>query len=123
MAGVENARRPQPRYSSTWKVGTVTAFIDGQGDNKDLSLKSLTLEMAMLLALTRPSRSTDLQSLDIQCFKRLPEEMEFLPSKLPKQTKAGKTVSSLLWSVISSYTSISIEIPIIFLPHFKFQVE
>ena len=50
--------------------------------------------MAMLLALTRPSRSADLQSLDIQRFKHL---LEFFPSKLPKQTKAGKMPSTFFF--------------------------
>lgn len=83
MAGVANARPPLPRYSSTWKVETVLDHIESRGKNGDLSLKDLTLKTVKLLALTRPSRSADLQGLDIQRLKRLPEGIEFLPSKLP----------------------------------------
>ena len=45
----------------------------------------------MLLALTRPSRSMDLHSLDISLMWSNPEGLSFLPSRPAKQTKAGKT--------------------------------
>ena len=90
MAGVANFRPPQPRYSSTWDVNKVLDHITKKGANKDLNLKDLTLKTTMLLALTRPSRSADLHSLDIRLFRSSPEGVTFMPSKPAKQTKAGK---------------------------------
>ena len=90
MAGVANLRPPQPRYSSTWDVNKVLDHITKKGANKDLNLKDLTLKTTMLLALTRPSRSADLHSLDIRLFRSSPEGVTFMPSKPAKQTKAGK---------------------------------
>ena len=90
MAGVANLRPPQPRYSSTWDVNKVLDHITKKEANKDLNLKDLTLKTTMLLALTRPSRSADLHSLDIRLFRSSPGGVTFMPSKPAKQTKAGK---------------------------------
>ena len=59
-------RPPMPRYSSFWNVGTATRYLKSMGTNEGLSLTYLTLKTAMLLALTRPSRSADLSNLDVQ---------------------------------------------------------
>lgn len=90
MAGISNARPPLPRYSATWDVNIVLEHIESKGVNEKLSLKALTLKTAMLLALTRPSRSADLHSLNIGLVRSNPEGICFLPSKPAKQTKAGK---------------------------------
>ncbi len=59
-------------------------------NNQALLLKNLTLKKAMLLALTRPSRSVDLHSLDTQLIRSNPEGISFRSSIPPKQTKAAK---------------------------------
>jgi len=65
LQGVFNSTSPQPRYASFWDVGVVIRHIKDLGDNKDLSLKQLTMKKAMLLALTRPLRSADLSKLNL----------------------------------------------------------
>ena len=90
MAGIANCRPPQPRYHSTWDVNTVLCYFEKLGRNDELSLSDLTGKTAMLLALTRPSRSADLHSLDIEYGRPSPEGFTFLPSKLPKQSRMGK---------------------------------
>ena len=97
MAGIANARPPQPRYVSTWDISRVLDHIEKKGNNQNLSLKDLTLKTAMLLALTRPSRSADLHGLDIRLSRTSPEGITFLPSKPAKQTKAGKTAQEFFF--------------------------
>lgn len=97
MAGVANSRPPQPRYTSTWDVSKVLKHIEEKGDNENLSLKDLTLKTAMLLALTRPSRSADLHNLDITLSRSSPEGITFLPMKPAKQTKKGKVASEFFF--------------------------
>ena len=63
LKGVFNERPPLPKYSSTWDVQVVLNYL---GCNSDLSQKLLTWKAAMLLALTRPSRSADLSMLDLK---------------------------------------------------------
>jgi len=48
LQGVFNSRPPQPRYASFWDVGVVIQHIKDLGDNKDLSLKQLTMKTGML---------------------------------------------------------------------------
>ena len=55
------------------------------GSNDDLSINDLTLKTAMLLALTRPSRSADLANL-----------ITFRPTKLAKQFRQSKAMADFL---------------------------
>ena len=66
LQGAFKSRPPQSRYTSFWDVGVVIQYIKDLGDNKDLSLKQITMKTVMLLALTRPSRSADLSKLNLQ---------------------------------------------------------
>ena len=66
LKGVFNERPPLPKYSSTWDVQVVLNYLKALGCNSDLSQKLLTWKAAMLLALTRPSRSADLSMLDLK---------------------------------------------------------
>ena len=97
MAGIANARPPQPRYVATWNINTVLNHIENKGNNENLSLKDLTLKTVMLLALTRPSRSADLHGLNIGLSRSSPEGISFLPSKPAKQTKAGKVAQEFFF--------------------------
>ena len=66
LKGAYHSRPPLPRYSSFWDVGIMLSHLKQLGCNDDISLRQLTLKTAMLLALTRSSRSADLSSLDLQ---------------------------------------------------------
>ena len=76
LKGIFHERQPQLRYSDTWNVGTITTYIESLGSNDTLSLSVLTHKTAMLLALTRLSRLSDLSQLNLQ-FSYLPEGVVF----------------------------------------------
>ena len=97
MKGVFNDRPPLPRYTSTWNVQMVLSYIGSLGSNGSLSLKQLSLETAMLLALTRPSRSADLSQLDIKGRQYKPDGVVFLPTGLAKQSQQGKPVATFFY--------------------------
>ena len=90
MKGAFNTRPPLPRYSAFWDVGTVITYLKALGENGNLSLRQLTLKTTMLLALTRPSRSADLSSLDIQWRSYQSEGVTFRPIHLAKQSRSSK---------------------------------
>ena len=65
MKGGFNQRPPKPRYEVTWDVSKVLDHIESLGSSDSLSLQNLTWKLAIILALTRPSRSADLVMLDL----------------------------------------------------------
>ena len=79
---LKGAYHSRPRYTSTWNVQVVVQYLDGLGPSDSLSLKQLTFKLVMLLGLTRPSRSADLASLQLDRRRYKPEGVEFLPSTL-----------------------------------------
>ena len=95
--GVFHDRSPLPRYTTTWKVDVVLAYLKSLGSNECLSLKQLTWKTTMLLALTRPSRSADLSNLDITGRQYRPEGVAFLPCTLTKQSRQGKHIAELFF--------------------------
>ena len=98
LKGIYHDRPPLPRYTCTWNVQTVLNYQDSLGDNDTLSLKQLTWKVTMLLALTRPSQSTDLSLLDIAARQYTPNGVTFLPSCLAKQSRQGKPISEFFFS-------------------------
>ena len=68
------------------------------GENIHLSLKNLTVKMAMLLALTRPSPSADLHGLDIRL---LPEGAFFQAAEPAKTTNVGRSAKVSFSPILS----------------------
>ena len=97
LKGVFHERPQQPRYSETWDVSRVTAYIDSLGENDSLSLPLLTHKTVMLLALTRLSRSADLSQLNITFRRYLPEGVTFQPTKLSKQSRQCKPLEEIFF--------------------------
>ena len=64
LKGILNMRPAMPRYQSSWDVSLVLDYFRAQPENNDLPLKPLSRKLAMLLALTAPKRSSELQLLD-----------------------------------------------------------
>ena len=89
LKGAFNRRPPQPRYEATWDVAQVIQYLENMGENSKLSLQELTLKLAMLLCLTRPSRSSDLCGLDLNFRRYIPEGVTFQASCLAKQSKSN----------------------------------
>ena len=97
LKGIYHDRPPLPRYTCTWNVQMVLNYLDSLGDNDTLSLKQLTWKVVMLLALTKPSQSTDLSLLDIAARQYTPDRVTFLPSCLAKQSQQGKPISKFFF--------------------------
>ena len=91
LKGVHNSRPPQPRYTQTWDVDVVIKYICSMGDNKELSLKTLSLKLAILMALVDASRTSELAALDIRYRRFKPEGVYFTLATLTKKTTPGKT--------------------------------
>ena len=90
MKGVFNDRPPLPRYTCIWNVQGVLPHVSSWGSNDSLLTEQLSWKTAMLLALTRHSRSADLSHLSLQ-YK--PEGVSFAPSSLAKQSRQGKPIT------------------------------
>ena len=88
LKGAFNEKPPMPRYSHFWDVGSVLRYIKQLGDNNALSLKWISIKTAMLMALTRPSRSADLSKLDIKLRTYTSKGVRFQPSHLSKQSRS-----------------------------------
>ena len=88
--GAFHERPPLPRYTATWDVQTVIQYLESLGPTTALPLKFLTFKLVMLLALTRPSRSADLVSLQLDRRHFSPEGVVYLPAALAKQSAQGK---------------------------------
>ena len=86
LKGAYHVRPPLPRYTSTWDVEVVLHYFEGLGPSSSLSLKLLTFKLVMLMVLTRPSRSADLASLQLDRRRFKPEGVVFLPATLTKQS-------------------------------------
>ena len=55
MKGVYNLRPPWPKYSKTWDVGIVLRYLRSMELNDKLTLKVLSLKLALLFALVEAS--------------------------------------------------------------------
>ena len=97
LKGVYNVRPALPRYLDTWDVQTVLNYIETLGQSDDLSLKLLSLKTVFLLAITHPSRTTDLSSLNISRMQFLSSGVSFLPSSLAKQSHQRKSIESFFF--------------------------
>ena len=90
-----NLRPAMPRYQSSWDVSLVLDYFRAQLENNDLPLKTLSRKLAILLALTAPERSSELQLLDTRFMRLHPEGVEF---QLPGLTKTSSEISSVFFA-------------------------
>ena len=97
LKGAFQSRPPLPRYSGTWDISKVPAFLDGHTLDSSTPLKQLTLRTVMLLALTRPSRLADLAKLNLAGLRTTPEGAVFLPTALAKQSTANKAIKDFFF--------------------------
>ena len=79
-----NIRPPKPRYTHTWDVRLVNKYLDRLGNTRLLRLKLLSIELAILLALSCAERVSSLSKLDFRFCRVSPEGISFTlttPSK------------------------------------------
>lgn len=89
MQGVFNSRPPCPKYSTTWNVDVVINYLHSLGPSDHLSLKNLSLKLAVLMALTSANRSSDLHALDLKFRRYTPEGVIFILPTLTKTRRSG----------------------------------
>ena len=97
LRGAFRSCPPLPRYTNTWDVNIMLTYLNGHEVRQDISLKQLTLHTVMLLALTRPSRSTDLAKLNLTGYRNTQEGAVFLPTALAKQSRTGKGIKEFFF--------------------------
>ena len=97
LKGAYHSRPPLPRYTATWDVQVVLRYFEGLGPTSSLPLKPLTFKLVMLMALTRPSRSADLATLQVDRRHYKPEGVAFLPAALTKQSSQGRVLKEFFF--------------------------
>lgn len=89
LKGVYNLRTPVSKYCEVWDVNVVLNYLKTLSPANDLTLKLLTLKLAMLIALTTASRSQSLHLLTIDNMIKGPSKYVLYYSGLLKQSRAG----------------------------------
>ena len=95
LKGVLNLRPAMPRYQQSCHVDTVLTYLQTLPNNEDLSLRSLTQKLAILLVITAPKRSSELKFLDLRFMRILLEGAEF---QLPGLTNTSSEVISVFFA-------------------------
>ena len=96
MKGIFKNNLPVPHYHTTWDVNPVLSYLSSLLKPTQLSLTSLTLKLAMLIALVSAQRGQSLHMLGIQFMKEGDTSFEFAFSKHIKQSRPGYKVPSVL---------------------------
>lgn len=87
MKGVFALRPPKPRYVTTWDVNGVLSYLRKLSPVKHLTLKDLTLKLAMLMALTQAARVQTLHLISYVQFKKFKSEFVFKLADALKQNR------------------------------------
>jgi len=85
MRGIFNSRPPVTKNYPTWDVNIVLDYLKSLGST--LTLKMLSVKLAVLLMLTNGSRSSDLAALDLSTRKFLPDGVVFKFAHIRKTTR------------------------------------
>ena len=89
LKGVFQLRPALPRNTVIWDTSVVLNFLNSMDLQKDITLKDLSLKLAMLLALVTGQRSQTLQLLDIKNKLVSPSGYTFVIGDKVKQTRPG----------------------------------
>ena len=88
MKGIYNAKPPSPKYHNTWDVNIILNFISNMmANNSDLSLKELSLKLAMLIALTSGQRAQSIHEMDLELCQKHTEKFTFIFNVILKTSK------------------------------------
>ena len=102
MKGIFNKRPVLPKYNCTWSVDVVLSLLKTWKPVKDISLKMLTLKLAMLLALTTGQRMQSLFLMDIRNMELDMTYVKIRYGDLLKQTRPGFQLSELFIEAFKS---------------------
>ena len=106
MGGVSNLRPLQPKYAFTWEVETVLRYLKSWPPNEDLTTKSLSLKLAMLLSLTAISRSSELQLLDLAYLSKFSSKYSFETCGTMKHLKRNQKAKPIEFYVFADDTDL-----------------
>ena len=96
MKGIYKSNPPMPRYCTTWDVNQVLSYLSSLSKPTELSLKSLTLKLTMLIALVSAQRGQSLHMLDTQFMKEGDTFFDFALPEHIKQSRPGYKMPSVL---------------------------
>ena len=89
MKGVFRMNPPQPKLCSTWKVQVALEHLKRQQPIEELSLRELSGNLVLLLALTSAARAHELAALDLNHFMEKEDSWEFSLDIHVKQSRPG----------------------------------
>ena len=90
LKGTFELRPSLHRYSTIWDVGIVLTYLRSFPALNDLTLKQLTLNLTMLLALVTAQRTQTLSKLDTSCMQETTTGITFTMRYTLKTTRPGK---------------------------------
>ena len=96
MKGIYKSNPPMPRYRTTWDVNQVLSYLSSLSKPTELSLKSLTLKLSMLIAFVSAQRGQSLHMLDTQFMKEGDTFFEFALPEHIKQSRPEYKMPSVL---------------------------
>lgn len=89
LKGVFESRPAMPRYTAVWDVNQVLDYLKTLSPVNEISLKSLTLKLTMLLALVTAQRGQSLLLLRVDSTIDSGSSVVFSLQELVKQSKPG----------------------------------
>jgi hypothetical protein len=96
IKGVYQSRPPTPKYCHIWDVSGVLRYLGTLHPVKDISLKQLTLKLAMLLLLVSGKRGQDVHMLSLEGMKLDASSYEFRVLHHTKTSKPGNETNRIL---------------------------
>lgn len=96
MKGVFNLRPTAARYTETWDVDVMIAFLKNKwAPVKYLDLKHLTFKTIMLMLLVSGKRGQSLHGLDLATMDNRKKTIVFYPTQVLKESRPGKSIEPL----------------------------
>ena len=95
LKGIYEKNPPKPRYQEFWNVNAVFQLFLSWGNNAQLSLKLLSLKLAMLLLLVTSQRGQTIVNLCIDNMS-ISDDIVFQMKKLMKHNRVGDPLDSLI---------------------------
>ena len=90
LTGIYNLRSIQPRYKEFWVVSLVFQYLRTLTPVPELSLKELSYQLFILIALTQASRSQSLSLITLDDFHKDGNSNTQYYAELLKQSKKGR---------------------------------
>ena len=98
MKGIGNLRPPTPRYNFIWDIEQVLKHISSLPPINKLSLKLLSLKLAMLLVLAATNRGSEIENLDTKFLAYSKNKVVFSLKGFTKASKPGKQPPDLIFT-------------------------